>query len=258
MYDPGHGTDDALATRNWTRLNRENVVYYQEPSKKFCKPFTLAWQTEWMLGKLALLGHGSTMSFDAIFGTNKYGYSLFTIVCFDAHQNGIPCLWIIMERHEASDLVVVLTEVKTRVNAYRSDTMKTLEEWQPNCFLVDDVKEENIALRIPKVSVNLCMFHIRRAWLKKLHSCVEYPFGKAEMNRSLGRIMYCNVEEDPWMMSFDFMLKWKEESSFIRYYEKSGIIGLKVGLLKGTELMHIRTMTLKGPLKDGTLPSSNI
>ncbi|KAL3694151.1 hypothetical protein R1sor_007802 [Riccia sorocarpa] len=146
-FDPGHAADDAVATRNWTKLNSEKVVLYQERSQKESRPFLLAWQTEWMVGKLAMLGHGSTVSIDATFGTNKYGFQLVTMVCFDAFQNGIPCLCAIMERHEAVDLVTILTEVKKKVNAYRVDTLKSPDSWRPSCFLVDDAKEENIALR---------------------------------------------------------------------------------------------------------------
>ncbi|KAL3681360.1 hypothetical protein R1sor_024316 [Riccia sorocarpa] len=222
-YDPGHAADDAVATRNWTKLNPGKVVLYQEPSKILRRPFVLAWQTEWMISKLATLGHRSTVSMDPTFGTNKYGFQLFTVICFDSHQNGIPCLWILMERHEASDLVAVLREVKAKVNAYRSESMMRPDECHPSCFLVDDAKEENYALGevFPNVPVNLCLWHVRRAWLKKLHSLVKDPFGKAEMNRDLGRIMYCNVEEDPWQQSADFMVRWKEESSFVQYYDRT-------------------------------------
>ncbi|KAL3687775.1 hypothetical protein R1sor_014084 [Riccia sorocarpa] len=164
-----------------------------------------------MVGKLATLGHGSTVSIDATFGINKYGFQLVTMVCFDAFQNGIPCLWAIMERHEVMDLVTILTEVKKKVNAYRVDTLKSSDSWRPSCFLVDDAKEENIALRelFLDVPVNLCLWHVRRAWLKKLYSLV---IGKAEMNRTLGQIMYCTSDEDPWMLSREFMLKWKDEN----------------------------------------------
>ncbi|KAL3696491.1 hypothetical protein R1sor_010567 [Riccia sorocarpa] len=72
-FDPGHSADDVVATRNWTHLNPEKVVFYQEPSKIHNRPFMLAWQTPWMLSKLASLGHRSTVSMDATFGTNKYG-----------------------------------------------------------------------------------------------------------------------------------------------------------------------------------------
>ncbi|KAL3699992.1 hypothetical protein R1sor_018014 [Riccia sorocarpa] len=196
-FDPGHAADDAVATRNWTMLNSEKVTLYQQRSQKEGRPFLLAWQTDWMLGKLATLGHGSTVSMDATFGTNKYGFQLVTVVCFDAFQNGIPCLWAIMERHETVDLVAVLTEVKKKVNAYRIHTLRSPKSWRLSCFLVDDAKEENLALRevFPDVPVNLCLWHVSRAWLKKLHSLVKDPFGKAEMNRGLGRIMYSSVEE---------------------------------------------------------------
>ncbi|KAL3684615.1 hypothetical protein R1sor_002637 [Riccia sorocarpa] len=100
--------------------------------------------------------------------------------------------------------------------------MNTPENWQPICFLVDDAKEENIALRevFPEVPVNLCLWHVRRAWLKKLYSHVKDPFAKAEMNREMGHIMYSRPEEDPWMLSTDFIRKWNQESSFIEYYGK--------------------------------------
>ncbi|KAL3693904.1 hypothetical protein R1sor_007555 [Riccia sorocarpa] len=149
-------------------------------------------------------------------------FQLFTVVAYDAFQNGIPCLWILMERHEATDLITVLRKVKNRLNAYRLETLKSREDWRPNCFLVDDAKEENLALRdvFPEVPVNLCLWYVRRAWLKKLHSTVKDPFQKAEMNRALGNIMYCSQEEDPWVLSEQFMVKWKDETSFMQYYEK--------------------------------------
>ncbi|KAL3688157.1 hypothetical protein R1sor_014466 [Riccia sorocarpa] len=208
-FDPGHAADDAVATRNWTMLNSEKVVLYQQRSLKEGRPFLLAWQTDWMLGKLATLGHGSTVSMDATFGTNKYGFQLVTVVCFDVFQNSIPCLWAIMERHETLDLVAVLTEMKKKVNAYRIQMLRSPESWHPSCFLVDDAKEENLALRevFPDVPVNLCMWHVRRAWLKKLHSLVKDLFGKAEINRGLGRIMYNSVEEGDLLSNIEAELK---------------------------------------------------
>ncbi|KAL3691667.1 hypothetical protein R1sor_005318 [Riccia sorocarpa] len=221
-WDPTYSSDDALATLNWTKLNPEKVVMYQLPSKKSRKPFTLAWQTEWMLAKLATLGHGSSVSMDATFGTNKYGYQLYTVVCFDAFQNGVPCLWILMERHEAEDLSAVLNEMKQKVKNYRLGTLHLAEEWRPSCFLTDDAKEENVALNevFPDVPVNLCLWHVRRAWIKKLHSVVKDPFDKAAINGELGCIMYASTE-DPWQKSVEFMSRWREQRAFIQYYEKN-------------------------------------
>ncbi|KAL3699913.1 hypothetical protein R1sor_017935 [Riccia sorocarpa] len=221
-FDPGYAADDAVATLNWTKLNSEKILMYQIPSKKARRPFILAWQTNWMLGKLATLGHGSTISMDATFGTNKYGYQLYTVICFDAFQNGVPCMWFLMERHEADDLTAVLNEMKKKVNTYRMQTLQTPGEWRPSCFLTDDAKEENVALNevFPGVPVNLCLWHVRRAWIKKLHSLVKDPFAKALMNGELGSIMYM-VNEDPWQKSVDFMSKWREQRSFVQYYEKN-------------------------------------
>ncbi|KAL3681145.1 hypothetical protein R1sor_024101 [Riccia sorocarpa] len=192
-FDPSYASDDAVATQNWAVLNEEKVVMYEQPSKKLGTPFILAWQTEWMLEKLALLGHGSTVSMDATFATNKYGYQLYTVMCFDAFQNGVPCLWFLMERHEANDIARVLRKMKERIDTYRLQTLQLPESWRPSCFLTDDAKEENLALSevFPGVPVNLCLWHVRRAWIKKLHSHVKDPFAKAAMNGDLGEIMYC-------------------------------------------------------------------
>ncbi|KAL3679035.1 hypothetical protein R1sor_021991 [Riccia sorocarpa] len=149
-------SDDAVATLNWTKFNSEKILMYQIPSKKARRPFLLAWQTDWMLGKLATLGHGSNVSMDATFGINKHG------------------------------------EMKEKVNTYLTQTLQTVGEWRPSCFLTDDAEEENVALNevFPGVPVNLCLWHVRRAWIKKLHSLVKDPFAKALMNGELGSIMY--------------------------------------------------------------------
>ncbi|KAL3692055.1 hypothetical protein R1sor_005706 [Riccia sorocarpa] len=144
------------------------------------------------LEKLATLGHGSTVSIDATFSRNKYGYQLYTVLCFDSFLNGVPCMWFLMERHETEDLAMVFREMKVRVDTYRLQQLQLPEKWRPSCFLTDDAKEENLALSdvFPNVPVNLCLWHVRRAWLKKLHAVVKDPFAKAAMNQELGRIMY--------------------------------------------------------------------
>ncbi|KAL3694271.1 hypothetical protein R1sor_007922 [Riccia sorocarpa] len=115
-----------------------------------------------MLVKLTTHGNGSTVFIDATFGTNKYAIGT------------------------------------------------SPEKWRPSCFLTDDAKEENLTLRywfsltcrahrslcvrmlcdVPNVPVNLCLWHVRSVWLRKLHAVVKDPFAKAAMNVDLGRIMY--------------------------------------------------------------------
>ncbi|KAL3697476.1 hypothetical protein R1sor_011552 [Riccia sorocarpa] len=108
------------------------------------------------------------------------------MLCFDAFQNGIPCVWILMETHESQDLI--LEEVKKRVDSYRTYIKTFLQR----------KKEYGVFMRMqvfPDVPVNLCLWYVRRVWLKKLHSLVKDHFAKAEMNRQLGQNMYCNLGE---------------------------------------------------------------
>ncbi|KAL3687892.1 hypothetical protein R1sor_014201 [Riccia sorocarpa] len=97
-----------------------------------------------------------------------------------------------MWRGKTEDLVMVLTVVEEKVETYRADSGLNPSEWRPSCWLVDDAPEEYAALStvFPNIPVNLCLFHVRRAWLKNLHAKVKDPFMKAELNRELGRIMY--------------------------------------------------------------------
>ncbi|KAL3693791.1 hypothetical protein R1sor_007442 [Riccia sorocarpa] len=235
-FDPGYAVDDALAKLNWTKLNSDKVVMYQMPSKKVRRPFILAWQTKWMLGKLASMGHGSTVSIDATFGTNKYGYQLYTVVCFDVFQNDVPCMWFLMERQEADDLTSVLKKMKEKVNTYCMQMLQIAEEWRPSCFLTDDAKEENVPLNevFPEVPINLCLWHVRRAWIKKLHSVVKDPFAKALMNGELGNIMYARSEASYTDVELQHMLgiKWGTDADGLQNVQPSNILGnIEVAIL---------------------------
>lgn len=46
----------------------------------------------------------------------------------------------------------------------------------------------------PGVPINLCFWHVRRAWTKNLMSKVKDPFGRADMNRELKALMYEEAE----------------------------------------------------------------
>ncbi|KAL3701153.1 hypothetical protein R1sor_019175 [Riccia sorocarpa] len=187
---------DATSVRMWVQSNSEKIIFYQERKPEENQPFICVWATPWMISKLSVLGHESVVSMDATFGTNCYEYLLFTLLCFDEFQNGVPCVWALMERGKTEDLVQVLSAVKTKVESHRVSSGIQPPEWRPTCWLVDDAPEEYASLNnvFPDIPVNLCLFHVRRAWIKQLHAKVKDPFKKAEINKELGQIMYTTNE----------------------------------------------------------------
>ncbi|KAL3685941.1 hypothetical protein R1sor_003963 [Riccia sorocarpa] len=210
--------DDAVSSEMWVEQHKESVIFHQRKCEAENKPFILAVATPWMIKKLAELGHNNAIAFDATFGSNCYGYSLFTVVCFDEVQNEVPCCWVVTERQQAKDVEIILSHVREQATATRRDCLKLPGVWFPSCIIVDDSKEEQLAIShvFPGLPVLLCLWHVRRSWIKELHAKVSNPIVKAEMNRSLGTIMYAS--EDAQGLSEQFIRKFSQETKFMDYY----------------------------------------
>ncbi|KAL3684714.1 hypothetical protein R1sor_002736 [Riccia sorocarpa] len=143
--------DDAQAIRQWTERFPENVIFYQEQNRSKDLPFALVISTPWMLQKLATYGHSNAIGMDGTHGTNLYGFQLFTWLVYDLHNNGIPVIWAILERHRSEDLQVVQMKIKQKVESLHSDIIGGNLQFQPSCFLCDDNAEE-------KASISYYMF----------------------------------------------------------------------------------------------------
>ncbi|KAL3688380.1 hypothetical protein R1sor_014689 [Riccia sorocarpa] len=148
--------------------------------------------------------------------------SLFTVLCFDSFQNGLPCCWAITERQQTVDVEKILTSVKNRAGITRRETLDLPGDWSPSCMIVDDTKEEQLAIShvFPGMPVLLCLWHVRRAWIKQLHAKVSNPIVKADMNRFLGNIMYATEDmRGAQNLSDQFLEEFKHENKFVDYRE---------------------------------------
>lgn len=67
--------EDELALKGWVEANKCQVLFYQPPDTSVTPhlPFILVFATEWMLERMATLGHRNAVAMDGTFGTNKYG-----------------------------------------------------------------------------------------------------------------------------------------------------------------------------------------
>ncbi|MCO5554535.1 hypothetical protein L7F22_008065 [Adiantum nelumboides] len=217
--------DDAISVRNWVIDNPTNVFSYQAMNENKGEAFILGIQTRWQLEMLSKYGHNSLLAMDATFGTNKYKFHLYTILVFDAFRNGVPIAWIITSSCCCSDIAKWLTKLRNRVLDHNKG-------WEPNAFMVDDAEAEIQALR--KVfgigtPILLCIWHVRRAWLKNLIKKVPDYSRRADMFRQLGLIM--NTGGTPCRSSYEkecqahklldtFFVEYASEVSFIDYFKR--------------------------------------
>ncbi|KAL3698074.1 hypothetical protein R1sor_012150 [Riccia sorocarpa] len=139
--------DDAQAIRQWTQRFPESVIYYAEQSRKEDRPFCVVFATPWMLQNLAKYGQNKAICMDATRGTNLYGFQLFTWLVYDNHQNGVPAVWALLERHRTEDLIEVQQKIKEKVEASYKELLGDLGRFSPSCFLCDDAEEEKASIR---------------------------------------------------------------------------------------------------------------
>ncbi|CAM6099313.1 unnamed protein product [Calypogeia fissa] len=205
--------DDANGLKLWVEDNGGQVIHYQQPDPATNTPFIFVFATEWMLKKLATLGHKNAVALDGTFGTNEYGYELHTLLCFDEWQNGIPTCWALTETKSEKDLTTVLGAIKDAVERLRTEVLNCSETWLPSSFLVDCAIEEHNALSAfwPKVPIVLCLWHVRRAQYKNILKKIKDPPTRAQVN----------LELDAVQKSEAFMEKWTvKQKEFVEYYKK--------------------------------------
>lgn len=104
--------------------------------------------------------------------------------------------------------------------------------WSPNAFLVDDPSFEISVIRDAfRCRVLLCLWHIRRAWMRSLlKRCCNFDVQR-EMFKHLGRILYCTKSEPHAMDAIeDFMQIFVDQCAFMDNFRSRWlpIIGLWV------------------------------
>lgn len=130
-------------------LKEEKIDQLQSFHLGLCTP----WQRE-MLEK-----HGRTACLDSTFGVNDLAFPLFTVLVIDGHWHGIPVAWDLMSGQTTDDIVLMLTNLKSRCPG-----------WQPEVFIVDDCRAEINAIQqvFPQAEIILCDFHVKKTFIKQI------------------------------------------------------------------------------------------
>ena len=104
---------------------------------------------------------------------------------FDDWLNGVPVAYIITSSSKQPDL-------EPWMKALAKKLAKVQGDWMPNAFITDCAQAEIGGLQSvwPGVKVFLCLWHVRRAWLKQAVAKIQDHAIRAGVLKGLGRIMY--------------------------------------------------------------------
>ena len=254
--------NDAKSVRMWVQEHPELVFYYKESGlhvrgaiTRDNIPFTIGIQTSWQTDMMLKHGHKKAVSIDATFATNENKVSahnilhtsmlrtrtavylretervplsvtlqfpLYTLMVFDDWLNGVPVAYIITSSSKQPDL-----EPWMKALANKLVTMQ--RDWMPNAFITDCAQAEIGALQCvwPGVKVFLCLWHVRRAWLKQAVAKIKDHAIRAAVLKGLGRIMYDTKcppgdEMGPWAIRqmTALMDRFPVVDSFWAYFNK--------------------------------------
>ena len=232
--------NDAKSVRMWVQHNPQLVFFYKESGlhvrgaiTRANIPFTIGIQTAWQQDMMLKHGHNKAVSIDATFATNEnkvcvhnitcacmlrtctaaciclrlsvclsflLQFPLYTMMVFDDWLNGVSVAYIITSSSAHVDLEPWMKALNNK--------LKSLQRyWMPNAFITDCAQAEIGGLQCiwPGVKVFLCLWHVRRAWLKQGVAKIKDHAIRAAVLKGLGRIMYdtkCPSGEEmgPWAM----------------------------------------------------------
>lgn len=238
--------DDALSTRLWCLLNKGDVFVYQEHSATDNVQFILGLQTEWQLEILLKFGHERLLAMNTTLGVNQYKFYLHTIMVFDQHQNAIPVAWIITSS-------CCGTTVRHWLQEFHNRAMLMNSEWKPRAFAIDDAAVDVEAIRsVFNLPVLLCLWHVRRCWLKHLIEKVKGWGVRTSMLNALGRIMDMpnrpgqgNVQRlrPTNLIVSDFMTQFSEQVDFMAYFREHWLKKIDMWVWAARTLEHANPET---------------
>eukprot|EP00253_Pinus_taeda_P028427 PITA_28427 len=212
---------DEMSVNLWYQKHREDFFFYQKPNGVEV-PFIIGIQTKWMLETMVKLSHNSLIAMDSTFNTNKYGYQLYTLVAFDEQQSGVPVAWVVASRNTSDDISIWLEQ-------FMRKCFQTRPDWKVNAFMVDDALAEISALRrITGCDVILCVWHVRRAWLKNVNRLATSSIKAKEMFSELGFIMKHTLNYEVEDAINQFFIKFADEEKFLDYFNKNWVTGDKI------------------------------
>ena len=142
---------------------------------------------------------------------------------FDDWLNGVPVAYIVTSSSKQLDLEPWMRALAKKLSSVQKD-------WMPNAFITDCAHAEIGGLQCvwPGVKVFLCLWHVRRAWLKQAVAKISDHVVRAGVLKGLGRIMYdtkCPPGDrmGPWAIRQlkDLMDRFPIVNNFWAYFDKT-------------------------------------
>ena len=152
-------------------------------------------------------------------------YPLYSLAVFDEFENIHPAAYGFLERELEEDLIEYLSAVKETAQQH-------CPGWMPSCVMTDcaDNERNAIAHVFPGVPVYLCIYHVQKAWTKKLLELVGTHEKRAAMNAALHDLCFgstLTIDEDE--LDYErcarrklrlFYERFSMEIEYINYFRK--------------------------------------
>ncbi|XP_022730449.1 uncharacterized protein LOC111285324 isoform X2 [Durio zibethinus] len=205
-----HNRDDFL-TRNDVR-NIERVI--RNTSHELHIDDECSVKTDWQLQQMLHYGHNGSITSHSTFGSKKLKYPLSTLLVFDSSQNAIPIAWVITSSLIGQDSHKWIGSLAERIRTKDP-------RWRLNAFLVDDPSFGISVVRDAfQCRVLLCVWHVRRSWIRNLlKKCCNIDVQR-EMFKHLGWILYSS-RSGPNVMDAveEFLEIFVDQSAFMDYFK---------------------------------------
>ncbi|KAB1222177.1 hypothetical protein CJ030_MR2G023415 [Morella rubra] len=238
--------NDECSIKMWVQRHQKNVFYFQEQTDS--EPFMLGIQTDWQLQQAIRCGHDGLIAAHSAFGLKKLKYPLCSLLVFDSSHNAIPVAWVITSSFVGQG-------IQKWIGLFAERIRTKDPRWRLNAFLVDDPSFEVSPIReVFQCRVLLCVWHIRRAWIRSLlKKCSNFDV-QQEMFKHLGWVLYC-TRSGPNVLDAmeEFMQVFVDQCAFMHYFKTqwlpsielwvAGVRSLPVAspeLLAAIESYHLR------------------
>lgn len=208
-------TNDAVSVQLWTDHNQNETIFYQP--QEGLQPFVLIFFTLDMEEKFKSLGNKKTLLMDATFGTNHWRFPLTTFMVMDEDGHGYPVAWALHSGENKSTYLLILDKLAERMGP----------NFWPSVLLIDDACAEIAAFQSSVwhsrgTILALCIWHVKRSWLKKLISVVREKETRQLMMDELTKAIYAHSLQKAESLIEAFCTKWATtEASFVKYFREN-------------------------------------
>lgn len=233
--------DDGCSVNIWVQRHHKHVFYFEGSSSS--EPFVLGIQTDWQLQQMLQYGHNSYIAFHSTFGLKKFKYPLCTLLVFDTSRNAIPVAWVITSS--------IGGQVIHKWIGLLAERIRTKDpRWRLDAFLVDDPSYEISIIREAfHCRVFLCIWHVRRSWIRSLlKTCRNFDVQR-EMFKHLGWLLYCTRSGPNAMDAVEeFLQVFVDQCAFMDYFKRRWLPNIELWV-NGIRSLPVATPELNAAIE---------